>query len=40
VAPLNLGYRARHHAYGTFEAAARLENVGLDPRGNEPETDV
>jgi radical SAM superfamily enzyme YgiQ (UPF0313 family) len=24
MAPLNIGYRARHRAYGTFEAAARL----------------
>jgi radical SAM superfamily enzyme YgiQ (UPF0313 family) len=24
MAPLNLGYRARHRAFGTFEAAARL----------------
>jgi radical SAM superfamily enzyme YgiQ (UPF0313 family) len=24
MAPLNLGYRARHRAYGTFKAAARL----------------
>jgi radical SAM superfamily enzyme YgiQ (UPF0313 family) len=24
MAPLNLGYRARHRAYGTFEAAARF----------------
>jgi hypothetical protein len=23
MAPLNLGYRARHRAYGTFDEAAR-----------------
>jgi radical SAM superfamily enzyme YgiQ (UPF0313 family) len=43
MAPLNLGYRARHRAYGTFEAARRLaraehaagSDCGMPPRWSE-----